>query len=77
MKKIINLTIFSLLFFGIQSCFGSELEVNIVSFPQESVLGAPIYITTEVRNVSGKELTLSCVSSSLPILEIRDEEGRE
>lgn len=76
MKKIINLTIFSLLFFGIQSCFGGELEVNIVSFPQESVLGAPIYITTEVRNVSGKELTLSCVSSSLPILEIRDEEGR-
>ena len=59
-------------------CFCDDLELMISCPKGEMVLGCPISIPTEIRNLSGKPITLSYKSLPLKFvkLETRDEEGK-
>ena len=57
-------------------CFCDDLELMISCPKGEMVLGCPISIPTEIRNLSGKPITLSYKPLKFVKLETRDEEGK-
>ena len=39
--------------------FGEEIEVKIISYPEQVILGEPGYVVAEMRNISGKEIAIA------------------
>jgi hypothetical protein len=74
MKRIIILTIFCFLLFSGKRFICNEIEVKLTCFQQEVPVGAPVFIGVEIKNISGKPMTLSFKHETIKT-EIRDEKG--